>query len=163
MAFNEQNSRYVKMRVSANQSIAVSGTPQAVSFDTVVQNPNTIWVVGTPTRFTCNRSGWYFVVGQVEFAASATGDRSLSIQKNGAGILAATAVKSSTLANTLMVSGFVFLISDGTADYLELVANQTSGGALNLTATAANESPSFSMTLINPTYDPRGTFEAGVI
>lgn len=75
--------------------------------------------------------GKVHIVGQVQFAAGATGYRLVQIKKNGATILAETAVMAVTTAaipTTVQVR-----ITDrrpATGDFYEIVATQTNGGLL---------------------------------
>lgn len=157
MGFNTENSRTVKVTRTAVLSHAVSGTPQVVPWQAVIQDRSGLWAAGTPNRLTVDKPGMYLVNAQVEFAANATGDRELSIRKNGAANdVLKTTLKSSTLANDLALSGVLQL---GAGEYIELWANQTSTGALNITFTAAKESPSLALTLLVPIPD---TSSAGI-
>ncbi len=151
MGFNTENSRAVKVTRATNLSLAVSGTIQVVPFSTVNVDRSGLWTVANPSRITVDKTGTYLISAQVEFAASATGDRELAIRKNGAtNDLLKTGLKSATLANDLSLSGILQLAA---GDYVELWANQTSGGALNITATVAKESPALSVVLLDPIPD----------
>jgi hypothetical protein len=151
MGFNTENQRSVKVRRTTNLSLAVSGTIQVVPWESVLVDRSGLWASGTPNRITVDKPGMYMISAQVEFAANATGDRELAIRKNGvASDLLKTSLKSSTLANDLALSGCLQLAA---GDYIELWANQTSTGALNITATAAKESPSLSVALLHPIPD----------
>ena len=159
MGFNISNQRYVKVIRGTTLSHAVSGTPQTIDWSAGVKNSNGMWEgVTNPSRLTANRPGWYSVKGYVSFAANATGDRELRIIKNGAAaaIVGRASVKSATLITALQVHARVYL---NVGDYVQLVANQTSTAALDMTATAAEECPSFSMCLELPEAGSSGAFE----
>lgn len=148
MGLNTESLRFAKVVRTTNLSLATSGTIQVVPFESALVNRNTLWAVATPSRITVDKPGTYQISAQVEFAASATGDRELAIRKNGvAADLLKVTIKSATLANDLSLTGYLQLT---VGDYVELYANQTSGGALNLTATAAKESPALSLALVDP-------------
>jgi len=153
MGLNTQNAHFAKVtRTTATLSIAVSGTPQVVPWEAIITagNPFALWVVGSPNRITIQKNGWYLLAGGVTFAASATGDREIYFVKTGAGAYGRQTVKSATLANPLATSTVLRLVR---GDYIELFVNQTSGGALNIGMTAANEDPYLSVSLIRPEYD----------
>ncbi len=154
MGLNTQNAHFAKVtRTTATLSIAVSGTPQVVPMEAALVggNPFGLWSASVnPSRITVQKNGWYMVSGGVTFAASATGDREIYFVKNGAGAFGRQTVKSATLANPLCTALPMRLVR---GDYVELFVNQTSGGALNIGMTAANEDPYFSVVLMRPEYD----------
>lgn len=148
MGQNAANMKFCQVtRTTAALSIAASGTPQVIPFEAAIGGGNTpfaLWEGTTnPSRITVNRAGYFLAVACVEFAANATGDRSVGFRKNGvASLIGGQTIKSATLANELQTSALIFLVA---GDYLEVWVNQTSGGALNVTTTAAKQSPSFSL------------------
>lgn len=78
--------------------------------------------------------GWYDIGFDLAFAASATGQRTVSIELNGATAGAGTYIFSRSIAGFATVSNRVagsvpYLLAAG--DYVTLVAWQSSGGALN--------------------------------
>lgn len=155
MGLNTQNAHFAKVtRTTATLSIAVSGTPQVVPFEAALNgdgNKFGLWSSTTnPSRITIQKNGFYMVFGGVTFAASATGDREIYVVKSGAGAFGRVTIKSATLANPLTCCTFMKLVR---GDYVELFVNQTSGGALNITTTAANEDPYFGVMLMYPEYD----------
>lgn len=132
----------------ATISHAVSGTPQVVTFNTERYDTDTMHsTVSNTGRITFTTAGVYHIVGTVEFAANATGSRSLFIRLNGSTNVGAAndAVSSGTQVTRLQV---VAEYNFAAADYVELVANQDSGGALNLVA-VANYSPEFWASLVS--------------
>lgn len=84
------------------------------------------------SRYTPTRAGYYWVLGVYAPAANATGNRFALIYKNGA---AATLAQNGGLAaaasNTGAVQVLALVQCDGVSDYVEVVAFQNSGGALN--------------------------------
>jgi hypothetical protein len=95
------------------------------------------------TRLTCRYAGIYKITGNIAFAANATGFRQVYIRLNGTTVLGYTldVTASGTLASILNVTTDYSLAVN---DYVELVAQQNSGGALNVTV-SANYSPEFMM------------------
>jgi hypothetical protein len=90
-------------------------------------------------------AGWYKIQGDVDWASNATGLRTLAIRLNGGNWIAAdsrTPISGNVTQHS--ISGLYYL-ADG--DYVEMLAFQNSGGALNINATN-NFSPEFSMVRI---------------
>lgn len=77
--------------------------------------------------------GTYLVTGQVSFAANATGDRMLTINKNGALDAQVSARATAALHHRQQITAELVLAA---GDYVELTAYQTSGGALGTNASA---------------------------
>lgn len=77
--------------------------------------------------------GTYLVTGQVSFAANATGDRMLTINKNGLVDAQASARATAALHHRQQIAAELVLAA---GDYVELTAYQTSGGALGTNASA---------------------------
>jgi hypothetical protein len=134
---------------SANFSLAVSGATYAIPFDTERSDPagmhDTTGLVAPNTRLTAQTSGQYLINGGTSFAANATGDRQLGIRLNAGGVIKLVNAKpDATNATTLEVS-YPYPLNAG--DFVELVAVQTSGVALNIVK-ANSYSPELSMTLL---------------
>ncbi|MDH6141165.1 hypothetical protein P3T35_003178 [Kitasatospora sp. GP30] len=92
------------------------------------------WSSSTPTRYTAQTPGWYWVSGAVCFAANATGNRGARIAKTGnpvqgAGTLIGGPAGGSQATAIATPLRKVYL--NGTGDYLEVHALQTSGGSLS--------------------------------
>lgn len=123
-------------RGSTNQSVA-NATLVAVTFDTEDLDTNGMYSTGTnPSRITIQRKGSYLVVGQIDYAASATGTKYAYIRKNGTDYNAFQGGYAQTAVETgVNVSSFLDTLAIG--DYLELIAYQSSGGALNVLSGAA--------------------------
>ena len=94
------------------------------------------------SRLTCRFAGIYDIRGLAEFANNSTGARELVIRLNGVDEIGSVLVMTAV--------GFVTLLSVSAHwamavnDYVELMAYQSSGGALNVVSTA-KRSPEFSM------------------
>jgi phosphatidate phosphatase APP1 len=126
----------VRVTNSGTQSIATA-TATALTFNT--QNDvkgAAIHSTGTnPNRLTVPTSedGYYLIVAFVEFAANATGQRTVAIRLNGATTLAATTVDAAAAGATQLT---VSLLWPAVAtNYFEVVVTQNSGGNLNVAAT----------------------------
>lgn len=81
------------------------------------------------------KAGLYAISGVVQFASNAAGYRQLQIQLNGATILSSFVVAPTTTV-TSVLGETKYYLNDG--DYIELLAYQNSGGALNVNAGAGN-------------------------
>jgi hypothetical protein len=137
----------VALWARAYNSAAISvpnATITAITLDSERDDTDSIHSTSSNTsRLTCNTAGKYDIKGQIEYPANATGVRGIGIRLNGTTIinLAKVPAVSSTETISLPVATDYNL---AVGDYVELVAYQTSGGALNANATA-NYSPEFSM------------------
>jgi hypothetical protein len=121
-------------RASA-QSIPTS-TLTAVSFDTERYDRGTkdgMFDAVAPTRLTCRVSGLYAIAGAVEWPANATGYRRILLRVGGLTVIAedlvpvnsASVVTRHNVASEYRLAG---------GDYVELLCEQNSGGALNVNA-----------------------------
>jgi hypothetical protein len=120
----------VRVKRTTGLSVANS-TATAVDFDSEVRDDGTFHSLASlTTRITMTTAGWYVFGGTVQWATNATGLRAVEVTLNGG---------STSLCKTLVgaVSGTFYQTVTGAAyfalnDYIELVASQTSGGALNI-------------------------------
>lgn len=128
---------------SANISIVTSGTPQALTFNSERFDSDAFHDTGSNTgRLTVptGKAGKYEIGGHIEFAGNATGYRMALIRLNGSTYIAREHTRP---ASTETVGLSVVTLYDlAEADYVELVALQSSGGALNVNV-AGNYSPEF--------------------
>lgn len=92
--------------------------------------------VSNTSRLTIPRDGRYLVGGHLAFAGNATGVRQGYLQVNGALPIASQLQAAATgglETHLSLTSAYVFAAND----YLELIAYQSSGGALNVVSTGA--------------------------
>jgi len=140
----------VRVFNNANISITASGVAQALTFnserfDQAGNAADTMHDTSTNTgRLTCRYAGVYWVRGNAEFAANATGMRRLGIRLNGAGNDYARYSQGNQGAGNAVPIQVDSLMLLAVNDYVELMATQDSGGALNVLATG-NYSPEFMM------------------
>lgn len=117
---------------SAAQSVNDS-TQTALTLDSEQYDVGALHsTVSNTSRMTigAGQDGYYHIVGKSEFAASAVGQRILSIYLNGTAISRTRyPLNSATVVSTFEVSTMVPLVA---TDYIELFAYQDSGGALNV-------------------------------
>lgn len=112
-----------------------NATQTAMSFDSAVLDRQGGWAASpNPTRFTPTLAGWYLVSGFVGYAQHATGNRQASVRKNGTTVPGGLAQWLPTGTGTSRdVTPTILVFMNGTTDYLELFAWQSSGAALNTT------------------------------
>lgn len=96
------------------------------------------------SRLTCKTAGLYLIVGNIEWAANATGYRRLDIRLNGATLIASEREGDVVVAAITTIQHITTIYQLAVNDYVELLATQTSGGNLNVNSTA-NISPEFMM------------------
>ena len=88
--------------------------------------------VTNPERFTVSEDGTYYVLGQIEYAANVTGERTLEFRLNGTTRLAVNRGPAAPVSETrIQVSG-TFKLTAG--DYITLRAQQNTGGNLDVLA-----------------------------
>lgn len=127
---------------SANISIATSGTPQALTFNSERFDTDSMHsTVSNTGRITFTTAGTYEIGAHVVFDPNSTGYRDLTIRLNGTTTIAYdrdTPIGGGVSTVMFLVSLWAF----SAGDYIEVVVTQTSGGALNV-ANSANISPEF--------------------
>lgn len=123
---------FSRVSSSANQSIA-NTTATAIAFNGEDADNDAIHdTVTNNTRLTCRTAGVYHISGSVLWATGAGNYRQLKIQKNGATELISVSQPPVGGGNgTRQVVNATVELAVG--DYVELIAQQDSGGALNVT------------------------------
>lgn len=136
------NPPHCRVYNSAAWSHATSGSYLAVAFDSERKDTDTMHSTATNTsRISFTTAGWYDVGGHLEFAANATGVRGIQIRLNGATVLFQSVVPTFGAGiGHSMAAATSYQFS--ATDYVELMAYQNSGGALNVSL-GANYSPEF--------------------
>jgi hypothetical protein len=115
---------------SANQSIA-NTTDVALAFNSERFDTDMIHdVTVNNTRLTCKTAGKYLIVAQARFALNATGFRRLQLKVNGSATIAQFNVAASSADATELIVTTLWEMAVN--DYVEVLAYQTSGGALNI-------------------------------
>lgn len=142
---NRNRVRGAKVTHSANQSIA-NATLAALAFDTERYDyPAWHSTVTNNSRITVDAAGVYLITGAWAYASNTTGERGFDFRINGTNYI---------VGNTVPPTGGGLQSANGPAahhecangDYIECVAYQTSGGALNADK-SANYSPEFGVSL----------------
>lgn len=132
---------------STNISVVNAGSGTALTFDSERYDTNTIHSTSSNTgRLTCQTAGLYIITANIRFAANSTGARGLYIRLNGTTFIGDISIPTvpSPDNTDLTVTVQYELVAN---DYVEAVAYQSSGGALNVLA-SGNFSPEFMMTRI---------------
>lgn len=123
------------VRLATNQSLP-NGAPTAISFtDADINYPgNALWSATAPTRITIptsakpTDSGPWLIGGCVLFdSQGGTTERSVGVRKNGTTFLQARVIATAGLLS-VSVATIAYL---NAGDYVELIALQSSGAALN--------------------------------
>ncbi|WP_125935275.1 hypothetical protein [Streptomyces sp. WAC 06738] len=137
-----------------NQAIATGNNPivgNAISWETVELDDLGGWAVANPTRYTCRRAGWYELTGEVSLEASTGGSvRGAAWYLNGSLVQAGHGNRITATPTNLVtvVSARTLNLMLAVGDYVELVAVQNSGAALN-TGTGGGR-PSMNVTYKRP-------------
>ena len=125
---------------SASQSLT-SGTRTTLTFNSEHFDTDTMHSTATnPSRITFTTGGCYLITAQVAIDANATGLRELVLRYNGASDL--HSVKHAASASEGTILNLSVTREFGAGTYVELMARQTSGVALN--AAVLEGSPFFS-------------------
>lgn len=137
---------YVGARVyhSVDQSIAHNANSPLSFNSEKLDGDNIHSTVTNNSHLTVNTGGTYIIGGTFLMAANATGVRQISIRLNGSTLIAAERIPAHAAESMLTIST-VYNLAAGS--YLQLLAYQNSGVALNVIA-AANYSPEFFMQLV---------------
>jgi hypothetical protein len=119
---------------STTQSIA-SGSDTVVVFNSEVVDSGGVHSTSANTgRLTVptGQDGVWLLTAHVEFAANVTGQRRIFLRHNGLTDLGGLTVLAADAGTTKVSTALLVYLA--AADYVEVVALQTSGGALNLSA-----------------------------
>ena len=130
-------------RVYNSAAISVSnGVDTVMTFDTEAYDTDTMHsTVSNTGRLTCNTAGKYLIVGNVRWDTSSASYRYAAIRLNGTTFIALNIVEpaSASVPTEQIVTTIYDLAAN---DYVELIANQGTGGALDA-ALASPRAPAF--------------------
>lgn len=136
-----------ELRATSVQSLT-NGTGTAVNFDAedIDSHGGHSTSVNT-SRYTAQIAGWYQCTGAVSFASNATGRRGVWWQKNGADVTGSETAFVAAGTGVITIPARVKLIQLAVGDYVQMLAFQDSGGALNTSVTFAVQQPSMHVRL----------------
>lgn len=127
---------------NAAQSIPNS-TATAINFDTVVFDSDSMYNTLNPSRIVIPSDGIYQMVAQVIYVYQGTGVRSANLLVNGSTSISGQSSTANGINTWELNFGGIHTFKKG--DYIELIAYQASGGALNVITDSGNASPSLSI------------------
>jgi hypothetical protein len=129
-----------KCRVFNSANISIPNTTAtALTFNSERFDTDTMHSTSVNTgRITFTTAGTYLVGGGISFASNATNSRQLDIRLNGATVIASDVIGANPADVTRLTVSTLYAFS--ATDYIEIVAYQSSGVALNALA-SANFSP----------------------
>lgn len=136
-----------RMRISASQSIP-SATQTAIIWTGNDYNVGGLWAAGNPTRLTAPGPGLYLITANGSWPFGTAGTYlAMGIARNGAalGVWEASVDQAGPTDSGSSCSALIHL---NAGDYVELVAYQNSGAAVNFVATGGFSVSSFSMVQI---------------
>lgn len=131
-------------KVKAIQTVAQSlanGILTLVTLDSAEFDTHTMWDAGTPSRVTAQYPGYYFITGGVATVVNDTSYRYARIAVNGTTITDGNTAVDPVPSISTRVPVRSTIIRLGIGDYVELYAQQATGGGLN-TGTAAGDASS---------------------
>lgn len=136
----------IAARAYNDASISVANTTWvALTFNSERFDTDGIHSTATNTgRLTCRTKGIYAISGTFDFAANGTGQRRTHIRLNGSTYIAGDTCEGNASLSAILNPSTQYSL--GVGDYVELMAYQNSGGALNVSNSGANYfSPEFMM------------------
>lgn len=118
-----------------------TGVAAAITFDAERYDTDAFHSTSVNTsRLTIPFAGYYRVTAGLRYASNATGFRQAQIRLNGTTLIGSVVVSATAtnITDLQVTADYLFAASD----YVELIAGQTSGGNLNVSA-AGNFTPEF--------------------
>ncbi|TGM03561.1 hypothetical protein [Leptospira jelokensis] len=109
---------------------SINNTPLAISFDTSVYDTNNIFNLNDPTKVTINRSGLYYIQGQLSYSTNGTGIRKANLVLNDLSVIGSTALPAASGDLTNISTESTYRLNVG--DFLRLQGFQSSGGNLDI-------------------------------
>ena len=122
-------------KVTTNQSLS-NNTDTAITFNAEEFDTNSYHDNSTNnSRMTipAGKAGKYLLIGNLTFAANASGVRNLQFLINATTTIGTTRIATAGLSENTIINCSA-IVNLAVADYVEVVAFQTSGGALNVNA-----------------------------
>lgn len=123
------NPPHFVVRQSTAQAFT-TGTNTNVSWDTVDTDPYSGFNSGVdPTRYVVQAAGWYVATYVICWANNTAGNRSVFLQRNGSSLPGSWS--SAAPSNSYPTVSGTFRVQCAAGDYLQVAAQQGSGGSLS--------------------------------
>lgn len=125
-------------RVYRNSAQTIStATVTALSFSHEINDTDTCWAVGDPTKLYARTAGYYSFGASVAWTGNATGSRIVYVRKDGTTILCAERDAGLGVEQSMSVSGGqLYFAAD---EYIEVMVYQNSGGDLDVVAASTTD------------------------
>ena len=133
---------------TGTQSIA-SGVGTALTFTNADFNVGGTWSLSAPDRLTAKKAGVYVITASISWANDPAGVRDLSLKVNGATSIMTVSSAPVPSQNTAPIENCATTFRLRAGDYVQAIAFQTSGGALD-SWNGAHETPTLSIDWIAP-------------
>ncbi len=143
-------SRGALAKLSTGESIS-NALNTAIPWDSTDHDTDSIWSSGSPTRLTviADVTRVRLQVG-IDWAVNSSGIRQIFIRKNGGALPSeASDARGAASAGSTIAAISTPVLEVVAGDYFEAVVHQTSGGALDVDATASSF---FSMQIVEPAF-----------
>lgn len=138
-----------QLRQTSAQSIPTS-TQTPLEWDTADIDTLSGWSAGSnPSRYTPTVAGRYLIMGRATFVGASGGIRESRIWRNGANVNGSSMNVAPSGASDRLAPVPVVVELDGSSDYVEVVANQTSGGNVDTFTTSVGQ-PIVTVTYVGP-------------
>lgn len=137
------NPPMIRLRKTNTQTIT-NVTETAISWNFVEYESENMWDAAAPTRIKPITPGWYVGTYGVSFSGNTAGLRQMDVRKNASGTDRAMRLKGKTYSDggVSITRGNKFLESfNGTTDYIEILAYQSSGSSLTVSFTTIEVQP----------------------
>lgn len=132
------------------QSLA-DGVYTPLTFNSVDYDPFSLWVSGSNTQFKPKFPGWFEMTGAMSATSNTTNYRGSFWWRTGSAQSASGSNQTGTAGiGTANVARPWPIYLNGTTDYVELTAIQTSGAALNTSAATVRFEPSMAARYLGP-------------
>lgn len=114
----------------ANAAVSIaSGVVTKIPYDTKEYDPNSNMDITTNYRYTVPVNGYYHIDAAVSYGTNGTGERRISIYKNGVPVKDNGRPPTAANFSSTMISATLKLAA---ADYIEIFTSQNSGSAISL-------------------------------
>lgn len=117
---------------ATNFTVVDGAAAVAISFSNEVLDSGSVWVVGSPTRFTIPSAGMYLIHAQVSVSALGNGELFIMVYKNGVEQFRFSPAVFGGGGGLLSYHGSTALLSCAAADYIEVFLYWDAGADLTV-------------------------------